>query len=174
LGRTSKIQGQRFGDLVVVDRASKLQGRDVMWLCRCDCGTEKVVRSSNITSGNTTSCGCKRGSKLKPFESLYNRLVLQANARKLDVTLTYEEFVGFTVVDQCQYECGAEIRWLPFRTEKSSPCHLDRLDNSKGYSRDNCIVCCKECNWARNNLFTPDEWSVAAKAIRAYRESKAA
>lgn len=32
------------------------------WLCKCDCGNEKIlsVAKSSLTSGNTTSCGCAR------------------------------------------------------------------------------------------------------------------
>lgn len=29
---------------------------------------------------------------------------------------------------------------------------LDRIDNSKGYSVDNCVPCCKHCNWAKKDL----------------------
>ena len=30
------------------------------WLCRCDCGTLKTIRSGNLRSGVTVSCGCIR------------------------------------------------------------------------------------------------------------------
>jgi len=30
------------------------------WLCRCDCGTEKVVTGKDLVSGNTKSCGCAK------------------------------------------------------------------------------------------------------------------
>lgn len=62
--RYTDLKGKRFGRLTVlsdVGRAVSASGRTsgaVMWLCRCDCGTEKIVRSGNLISGNTTSCGC--------------------------------------------------------------------------------------------------------------------
>lgn len=31
-----------------------------MWKCVCECGTERVVSGSNLTAGNSTSCGCVR------------------------------------------------------------------------------------------------------------------
>jgi len=43
-----------FGRWTVVQRAP---GRD-RYLCRCACGTEKKVRGSSLTGGDTTSCGC--------------------------------------------------------------------------------------------------------------------
>lgn len=48
------LTGQRFGQLVALEQA-KLGGR-IAWLCRCDCGSQKVIRSSALTSGNSTSC----------------------------------------------------------------------------------------------------------------------
>jgi hypothetical protein len=29
-----------------------------MWVCRCDCGTERVVLGNSLLRGHTTSCGC--------------------------------------------------------------------------------------------------------------------
>jgi hypothetical protein len=29
---------------------------------------------------------------------------------------------------------------------------IDRVDNTRGYSIDNCVACCKQCNWAKREL----------------------
>lgn len=47
----------RFGRLEVVRRVPSIT-KDAVWLCRCDCGQEKVVRGSNLRNGSTKSCGC--------------------------------------------------------------------------------------------------------------------
>jgi len=48
--------GTRFGRLTVLSLAtSKGQAR---WLCRCDCGTERVVTGRDLRRGDTSSCGC--------------------------------------------------------------------------------------------------------------------
>lgn len=55
--------GQRFGKLVVLQRAEKppqCKRNAAYWLCRCDCGNETVVLGSNLLYGHTTSCGCKK------------------------------------------------------------------------------------------------------------------
>jgi len=47
--------GQVFGRLTVVAWRG---GKNSLWRCRCICGTEKVVRASNLRGGNAKSCGC--------------------------------------------------------------------------------------------------------------------
>lgn len=51
------LTGQRFGRLEVISR-SENKRKMAMWLCRCDCGNEKVVRGTDLRSGHTQSCGC--------------------------------------------------------------------------------------------------------------------
>jgi hypothetical protein len=42
IGRAKDLAGQRFGRYAVVAFNDKVRGIS-RWLCRCDCGTEKVV-----------------------------------------------------------------------------------------------------------------------------------
>src|ERR1700744_3636707 len=62
------ITGLRSGKLIAL-RFSHVNslGKSV-WICRCDCGTEKQVVSGNIVSGGSKSCGCtpnRTGRKVK-------------------------------------------------------------------------------------------------------------
>ena len=57
------LTGQTFGKLTVVRFAGNNKCDARTWLCKCECGTEKTVKGSNLTSGNTKSCGCLAGSK---------------------------------------------------------------------------------------------------------------
>jgi 5-methylcytosine-specific restriction endonuclease McrA len=50
--------GQRFGRLAVVSRAGANKHGTATWLCRCDCGAEKVISANHLRMGNTASCGC--------------------------------------------------------------------------------------------------------------------
>ena len=52
------ITGQRFGRLIVVEKAGNDRRGAAMWRCRCDCGGERTVRGSDLRNGHTTSCGC--------------------------------------------------------------------------------------------------------------------
>lgn len=52
------LEGRRFGRLLVLKISEERVGGKVVWLCRCDCGTECLIRTNSLTSGRTQSCGC--------------------------------------------------------------------------------------------------------------------
>jgi hypothetical protein len=52
------IAGQRFGRLDVLRTVRDTNGNMNGWLCRCDCGKEKVIRAACLREGITNSCGC--------------------------------------------------------------------------------------------------------------------
>jgi len=54
------LVGQRFGRGVVLQDVGRNKGRDVMWLCRCDCTNEFIASSRHLVRGATRSCGCLR------------------------------------------------------------------------------------------------------------------
>lgn len=49
---------------------------------------------------------------------------------------------------------------------------LDRIDNSKGHTVDNCVPCCRICNTARNNIFSYSEMMILGKTIAAIKSSR--
>lgn len=57
------LQGQRFGKLIALERVSSIKERSgqsrTAWLCQCDCGRKVVVKTINLRSGDTQSCGCE-------------------------------------------------------------------------------------------------------------------
>lgn len=56
MGDTLKdLTGMQFGNWSVIERAPN-KGKAVMWRCRCDCGTEKIVHGTSLKSGTSTMC----------------------------------------------------------------------------------------------------------------------
>jgi hypothetical protein len=51
------LTGKRFGRLIAINFHEKRNNR-AYWLCKCNCGNEKVINSGHLRSGNTKSCGC--------------------------------------------------------------------------------------------------------------------
>ena len=69
--------------------------------------------------------------------------------------------------------CDIDIEWMVVNV-LSKPCvycgdthrvGADRIDNSKGHTKDNVVPCCYECNCARNTNFTFDEMRIIGRAI---------
>jgi len=123
--------GQRFGDLVVlekvpprlVDKVGLSRPRGTAWLCACACGQATYLHTAHLTSGNTKSCGCGKYSgspenikKAQESTRIANRKhaaakrVLcaykgNAKARGLQFNLSYSLFVSLIYSD-CHY-CGS-------------------------------------------------------------------
>jgi hypothetical protein len=132
------------------------------------CATEVRIRDDNKSHSGM----CQTHSHQKrPYESIYKCFL--NDWRKLGNTITYEEFLDFTKVPNCCY-CSCLIPWIPYSTvggEYTSRAYfLDRKDNSLGYSKENCVVCCTSCNMIKRDLLTHDEMLVAMKAVLEYRK----
>ena len=100
--RKAELAGRTFGRLTVIEWAGCVDGTTVqLWRCRCECGTEKVVRAGDLTRGSTASCGClHRGPEASDLTGQrFGRLTVVAD--------TGERRSG-GVVWLCRCECGGE------------------------------------------------------------------
>ncbi|MGV8905919.1 MAG: hypothetical protein ACOH15_04915 [Acetobacterium sp.] len=52
------ILGKKYGRLTVIGFAKNDNYQNAQWLCRCDCGTEKIINGANLRRGAIQSCGC--------------------------------------------------------------------------------------------------------------------
>lgn len=50
--------GRKFGRLTVIGLSEKKSGRKSYWVCECECGNKKLVRSDGLKRGQVRSCGC--------------------------------------------------------------------------------------------------------------------
>lgn len=62
MGKFIDLTGQRFGKLVVKERALKDGHKGAYWLCQCDCGNTTIVEGCELRRGGTKSCGCLQGN----------------------------------------------------------------------------------------------------------------
>lgn len=76
--KTEDLTGQKFGRLLVKARApNKIypSGQQAtMWICVCDCGQTKTIRSSSLKNGSTQSCGCLHIEKMTKHNQSKTRL----------------------------------------------------------------------------------------------------
>jgi hypothetical protein len=161
------LSGHRKGRLVVLGYShSHVQPsgqKRAVWRVKCDCGTEKLISTANLTHGNTVSCGCKlkEGNHRKPvgeasFNAVYRSYVDRAkNHRKnLVFSLTKDEFRTLTDAP-CHY-CGAVNSCASMARPTSNGAYIrngiDRINSSLGYVLPNCVSCCKTCNIMKRDL----------------------
>jgi len=139
---------------------------------KCEsCGVLFERRADCLGRGPANHCNSCVHRK-RPFESLYNSLY--NDWRGTPVELTYEEFVTFTMQQQCHY-CGQPVPWAPYGTVGGKfinrAYHLDRKDHTQPYRKDNCVVCCTICNRLRSNKFTYTEFVQIGKLlVEIYRD----
>ncbi len=63
------ITGKKFGRLLVLNR-EPIIGQEAVWKCQCDCGNIINVKSYNLRSGHTQSCGCLAKEKASKIHAI--------------------------------------------------------------------------------------------------------
>lgn len=58
MGELHDLTGKKFFRWTVIEKAGNLKSGNATWLCKCDCGTTRIVIGSNLTRGLSKSCGC--------------------------------------------------------------------------------------------------------------------
>lgn len=148
--------------------------RIAVYLC-CLCGKECKIEKKRLDKPPFTGRCKKCISRRKPFESLYKDFIWKSKKRNLSNDISYDQFLTFTSKSNCFY-CDDLIPWQMYGVQfaQSRGYFLDRKDNDKGYSLDNCVVCCKNCNFTRANRYTFEEFCLfipVLKQISKNRES---
>ena len=146
------MTGLRFGRLVVVGRHGSSTQNCATWLCTCSCGRDCVIEGAKLRSGNTKSCGClhdesarvrrtthgKSGTRLHAVWKAMNRRCSSPSDKN------YKQYGGrgITVCEQWRKDFQAFYDWaISNGYDEKAPfqqCTIDRIDNDKGYSPDNC------------------------------------
>jgi hypothetical protein len=162
MSKTINLNRRTFGGLEVLQYAGTNKHRSAMWKVRCRCGTVKDVDGKRLRNGEAQSCGCSHF--LRPFEALHNVLISRSAQRPIEVLLSYEDFLRFTKIKKCHY-CSADITW----DERGQRYNLDRKDNALGYSKENCVVCCLECNYIKGARFTYEQMLQIGALIKSWR-----
>lgn len=171
------MTGQAFGRWTVISRAENIRNKsgksrsEAGWLCKCECGNEKVISGKALRAGLSQSCGCLhkernieahhkltgenhwRYVKDRNFAGttrMFTNYKSHAKERMLAFDLSFETF-STLIQSPCIY-CGE----LPSnvhanREEKFVYGGIDRIDNSMGYINGNVVPCCRMCNISKNN-----------------------
>lgn len=138
MSRKIDLTGKRFGKLTVIGEAGH-RGKELAWLCQCDCGNKTVVIGNNLKRGHTKSCGCLQVTHKATGTRLYT--IWQ---RMKDRTLNKNSHAygrygkrGITLCDEWRDSFEAFRDWALSNGYKDT-LSVDRIDNNRGYSPDNC------------------------------------
>jgi hypothetical protein len=156
--------GQRFGRLLVTAEGAPYHRPDTgkperQWICRCDCGTEKLLRSSDLRH-RVKSCGClhrevsgnrfrTHGRTNEPEYPIWQAIRFRCE----DPGNVGYEIYGARGITVCAgwHDFG---RFYDDMGARPSDKHsIDRVDNNGGYWCGRCEECVAQgrpmnCRWA--------------------------
>ena len=138
--------GKRYGKLTVIERAedyvTPTGRRIVMYKCLCDCGRIKDIKGDYLRSGHTSSCGCLNKKIFLDGETRLREIWGGMKKRcynSKSPNYKYYGGRGIKVCDEWLEKQGAEnFRNWALANGYRDDLTIDRIDNNKGYSPDNC------------------------------------
>ncbi len=167
--RVIDMTGQVCGRWTVLGIEGKSNGGSVLWLCRCECGTKKIVNGATLRTGESRSCGClhnelasSRASNRIP-EQMHNYKGGRDNRgseaffnRRLRSGLQFAVLGEYAPVNLT----GKELAELYARhTHTCDSCGISEKESPQGLCIDHCHqtgdfrgFLCKKCNSALGML----------------------
>lgn len=146
------LTGQRFGKLTVLNMVGKDKSGNITWKCRCDCDNEVIVSSIYLRNGDTKSCGCFRkesarkqllthGESKTRLYKVWAGIKSRCYNPNCDNYKYYGE-KGITMCEEWRDSFEVFKKWSEengyIEDARSQECTIDRKDNAKPYSPENC------------------------------------
>lgn len=137
------LTGMRFGKLLVIKRDKNDERGHCTWLCKCDCGNEKVIPGRYLIRGKT-SCGCfeKDDATIPEGMSKHSLYIRWKGMRYRCQNPDAKDYPryggrGITVCDEWDKNFMSFYHWS-LENGYDPELQLDRRDNDAGYSPENC------------------------------------
>lgn len=147
MGKLIDLTGRRFERLVVIERADNTNAGKPRWLCLCDCGKNAVVSGSDLKAGKVLSCGCKKKEQLTTRNFVHgmegSKLYhVWKGMKQRCSNPNHKGFAqyggkGISVCNEWLADFETFYNWS-MKNGYQDGLSIDRIDNDKGYSPDNC------------------------------------
>ena len=146
MGALIDLTNQRFGKLVVLKRYENI-GKHSAWICLCDCGRTKVVRSDHLIYGKTRSCGCYEdqcrtqgnhyihGGKRTRLYKIWCGMRKRCNNPNC---ASYKNYGGRGIKITAEWENFETFRSWAITHGYNDSLSIDRIDVNGDYGPDNC------------------------------------
>ena len=140
------IVGEKFGRYTVLSRTRPIKNKPSKLVCLCDCGTVKELLKYDLVNGKTVSCGCykKEQAAKRKFTHGKSKTVehntwLQIKHRCRNKNNKRWMDYGGRGINVCERWLNSFEDFYADMGDKPSPEYsIDRIDNNKDYSPDNC------------------------------------
>lgn len=172
MGNRLDLTDKKFGKWTVIKFAERRQS-GLTWLCHCKCGKERIVRGDYLRNGRSKSCGCSRKlpKGISGFNNLYYKYQRSAKKKNLIWALTEKQFRKL-IKSNCHY-CGIGPNQYIRKGKNGEYIYngIDRKNNDKGYTSNNCVPCCVNCNYSKRKC-NYKEFKAWIKRLVSYQLSK--
>ena len=145
------LTNKKFTRLTVIKYVGKDKNKQRLWLCKCDCGKEKIVPTKYLRSGDTKSCGCLRSERSREFYSKLNKTHEMSKSRLFNIWQTmkqrcndknnyhYKDYGarGIKICDEWMNNFINFYNWSMTNGYNES-LTIDRINNDGNYEPNNC------------------------------------
>lgn len=140
--KVDNLSGQHFGYWTVLQRAENSQSGSARWLCRCECGKERIVRAQELKRGKSKSCGCHKndynrthgGKGTRLYECWRHMRYRCSNPNNQ----AYKDYGGRGIQVCREWQDFAEFKKWALANGYTEELTIDRIDVNGDYRPDNC------------------------------------
>lgn len=156
------------GKIKVVEYAGIDERGNALWKFECKCENYGISTGANIRNGNVKSCGCIRKDKGKKF--MHDRNTTHGESRTRLYTIwgniinrttnesnkSYKEYGGRGITVCDEWKDFMKFKKWALENGYKEKLTIDRKDNDKGYSPDNC----RWADWDTQNNNKQQSWKI--------------